>query len=345
MPTKIFISWSGELSRKLANEISSFLPAVIQSVETYFTPEDIAKGARWESDIARELDECQIGLICLTKDNLAKPWILFEAGALSKAFQKARVCTVLFNVDQADVTPPLSMFQHTKFEREEFKKLFETINDAIDNKLKDFALSKAFDTYWPKFEEPVKEILTAHPDSQAPTRRGEREILEEILELSRNNTGSGDVRASLVSIEKRISYLTAALTPEQSGEIAKRSVLYTTPPSSLAPEPVFRKRTARPYELDQLSRMGELPFVKSARDSGLNVESVARIVQASTNIDDVLNHLIQRVIRKEADKFRRLLEQRNPEIESEINSARVHLDLPPLSWEGQSQEPTKDPDV
>jgi hypothetical protein len=347
MPTKIFISWSGELSRKLAVEISNLLPAVIQSVETYFTPDDIAKGARWESDIARQLGECHIGLICLTKDNLTKPWILFEAGALSKAFQKARVCTVLFNVDQADVTPPLSMFQHTKFEREEFKKLFQTINDAdIENKLKDIALDRAFDMYWPTFEEPVKEILATHPDGQVPARRDQREILEEILELARNSAVSGDFRSSLSTIEKRISYLTTILIPEKTAEVARRSVVYTTPPAGHALEAVFRKRTAQPSELERRNRMRELPFVKTARDGGLNVDAIAEIIQSSPDIDTVLSRLVQSVGGKDdKDKFQGFLEQRNPETESEINSARFYLDLPPLFWKGQTQGPTVDPDV
>ena len=84
MPTKVFISWSGDLSRKLGETLRDWLPSALQYVKPYFTPEDIEKGAKWSSEIAKELESANIGIICLTRDNTEKPWILFEAGALSK---------------------------------------------------------------------------------------------------------------------------------------------------------------------------------------------------------------------------------------------------------------------
>lgn len=83
MGTKVFISWSGDLSNKLADAVRQWLPGVLQFVKPYFTPSDIEKGAKWASNIAGELESSDIGIICLTKENLDKPWILFESGALS----------------------------------------------------------------------------------------------------------------------------------------------------------------------------------------------------------------------------------------------------------------------
>ena len=82
MATKVFLSWSGDLSRKLADALRSWLPSALQSVKPYFTPEDIEKGAKWGSEISKELESSNIGIVCLTRDNTEKPWILFEAGAL-----------------------------------------------------------------------------------------------------------------------------------------------------------------------------------------------------------------------------------------------------------------------
>ena len=94
MASKVFISWGGELSKRLAEEVRNWLPSVLQFVKPYFTPDDIEKGSRWESNIANELETSNVGIICLTKDNINRPWILFEAGALSKNFGKSKVCTI-----------------------------------------------------------------------------------------------------------------------------------------------------------------------------------------------------------------------------------------------------------
>lgn len=189
MATKVFISWSGDLSKKVAESLRQWLPGVLQFVKPYFTPDDIEKGSRWGPDITKELDASEVGVICLTKDNLEKPWILFEAGALSKSFDKAKVCTLLFNVDTTDLTGPLTIFQHTKFEKADFKKLVKSINACGgDVKLEDSVFDSVFDMWWPKLEESISKTLGDHKPDKHSSSRSERDILEEILELSRLNT-------------------------------------------------------------------------------------------------------------------------------------------------------------
>ena len=89
---KVFISWSGDLSRELGEALREWLPSVIQSVKPFFTPNDIEKGARWGKDIANELESSSVGIFCITKENLSKPWLMFEAGALSKNLDASKVC-------------------------------------------------------------------------------------------------------------------------------------------------------------------------------------------------------------------------------------------------------------
>lgn len=186
MATKVFISWSGELSNKLAEAVRKWLPGVLQFVRPYFTPSDIEKGTRWGSDILSELDSSDIGIICLTKENLNKPWILFESGALSKNFDKSRVCTLLFDVETTDLKGPLTIFQNTRFSKEDFKKLVKTINTAdSEAKLEDSVLDGVFEMWWPKLEGEVSKILQEHKHVEEGDHRTERDILEEILELTR----------------------------------------------------------------------------------------------------------------------------------------------------------------
>jgi hypothetical protein len=110
MPTKVFISWSGPLSQKLGEALRNWLPSTLQFVKPYFSLEDIEKGAKWGPEISGELATSNIGIICLTRDNTEKPWLLFEAGALSKSLEKGLVCTLLFGLEPADIKGPLTQF-------------------------------------------------------------------------------------------------------------------------------------------------------------------------------------------------------------------------------------------
>src|SRR4051794_19228421 len=92
--------------------------------------EDIDKGARWGNEIASELEACDFGIICLTPANLQAPWIYFEAGALSKAVERARVSPLLLGLKPSDVTGPLVQFQFTLPQRSDMLRLVDAINDA-----------------------------------------------------------------------------------------------------------------------------------------------------------------------------------------------------------------------
>ena len=84
---------------------------VIQRVEPWLS-EAIEKGARWGAEIARALQETHYGILCMTPENLTAPWILFEAGALSKNVEYGRVCAYLLDVSLVDLPRPLGQFQH-----------------------------------------------------------------------------------------------------------------------------------------------------------------------------------------------------------------------------------------
>jgi len=189
---KVFISWSGDLSKELGEALRDWLPSVIQSIKPFFTPNDIEKGSRWGKDIAQELEESSIGIFCLTRENLTKPWIMFEAGALSKELDVSKVCPILFGIDNTDLEGPLVQFQSSPFKKNEIKQLLMTINKCLEeNQLEDEVFNNVFDMWWPKLEDKVKSILSKDkPTTDVSAIRNDREILEEILELSRLNLTS-----------------------------------------------------------------------------------------------------------------------------------------------------------
>ncbi|WP_316827831.1 toll/interleukin-1 receptor domain-containing protein [Pedobacter miscanthi] len=192
---KVFISWSGETSKNIAEIFKKWLPSVIQVVKPYYSPDDIAKGTRWSSEIAKELDESKVGLICLTKDNLQSAWIMFEAGALSKNIDQSKVCPILFGVDPSDIQGPLVQFQAAKFTKEEVKKVVRMINKELGElTLPSEVFESVFEMWWPRLQDQVVEELKKAETSTGPEIRSERDLLEEVLSLSRTLVMSREKR-------------------------------------------------------------------------------------------------------------------------------------------------------
>ena len=187
---KVFLSWSGHKSHQVALVLRDWLPSVIQSLTPYVSSEDIDKGARWSTDIAKELEDSTFGILCVTKDNLEAPWLLFEAGALSKMMDKSSVCPFIFDLKRAEVKGRILQFQSTIFDKDDVKKLLLTLNKACgDAGLKEELLSKTFDVWWPNLEESL-EAIKGEPSEEEKTstdKNFRNEMLEEILELSRTN--------------------------------------------------------------------------------------------------------------------------------------------------------------
>ncbi len=61
---KVFISWSGKRSLRVANLLNSWIRQVIQSAETWISV-DIDKGTRWNESISFELENTKVGILCL----------------------------------------------------------------------------------------------------------------------------------------------------------------------------------------------------------------------------------------------------------------------------------------
>jgi hypothetical protein len=161
---KVFISWSGELSGRLARTIHKWLPNTLPYVRPYFSQEDIQKGAKWDLEISKELEASSVCIIVLTRQNLNSEWIMFEAGAISKSVEEARLCTVLFGIEPADVQGPLERFQMTRFSKDDMHRLLKTINsNAQDEAIPPATVDQDFERCWPELERDVSKIMRDYP--------------------------------------------------------------------------------------------------------------------------------------------------------------------------------------
>lgn len=183
---KVFLSWSGQRSKEVANLLSDWLCCVIQASRPWISARDLDRGSLWFGEINDQLKDTTVGIICLTQENKARPWILFEAGALAKGLSTSRVCTLLVDLEPKDIEDPLAQFNHTFPNRESVLGLVKTLNgslasDGLDNRI----LEQVFDTYWPQFEGRFNAIL-ANTETQPPSKpRPKEDVLGEILENTR----------------------------------------------------------------------------------------------------------------------------------------------------------------
>ena len=184
---KVFISWSGEPSRQIALALRDWIPVVIQAVKPYMSEQDNEAGARWLDGVSTELDTTHFGIICVTPNNIDSRWVNFEAGALSKAVDRARVAPLLYGFDSlSDLVPPLSQFQAKLANVNGIRDLATSINEQMDESLPAAVLAESFRLAWPKLETAL-DAIGSSPSPHASPQRTQRDLLEEVLLLSRSN--------------------------------------------------------------------------------------------------------------------------------------------------------------
>ena len=176
---KVFISWSGIRSRALANALKEWVPLIVQNAKPWVSDKDIAAGDRWAQAIAGELESSNFGMLCITPENLTSEWILFEAGALSKAMQDAKVIPLLFGLELSDLSGPLSQFQALKVDEQGMLAALKTVNDISDAKTDEATIEALVPALWPRLQEELERI----PDKEDSGKhiRPQREVLEDLV--------------------------------------------------------------------------------------------------------------------------------------------------------------------
>ncbi|HXJ39627.1 MAG TPA: hypothetical protein VNH18_10135 [Bryobacteraceae bacterium] len=188
---KVFLSWSGQLSHSIAVIFRDWLPQVFNKVNPYVSSEDIDKGERWATDIAKELEASLFGIIFITPGNLNAPWINFEAGALSKTVDKANVVPFLFGLKRSEVVGPLLQFQSAIYEEPDIRKLLGTINRrlAAEDQRPELQLQTAFEVWYPRLRDQLEALKTEQKEPDTPDVAEQRKptaLLEEVLDIVRS---------------------------------------------------------------------------------------------------------------------------------------------------------------
>jgi len=213
----VFISWGGNRSLHIAKALHETLDLMIDDARPWRSDDSIRTGEAWFPAIVAALQEAKIGIMCLTPESLAKPWLNFEAGAIgAKVRDRSLVMTVrAAGLKTRDVEPPLSMYQGGAIEDRAFMfKLFCDVGVAIGATVSDATLEKRFkDSAWPRLLKAVSEM--PDPEDPVPPERNLEAVTGEILDLVRG------MRADLPPRPTGAKYYTADLDSPPPTEMVK----------------------------------------------------------------------------------------------------------------------------
>lgn len=190
---KVFLSWSGQRSRALAEALRDWLPEVLQAVQPWLSPEDIPLGPHWASEIAHRLENADAGIICLTQENVHPQWLRFEAEALSTSLT-VPLSIYALDLIPADIGGPLSPFQCAIAKKESTYRLIDSLNSLSGKyKVSEETLKKVFEIQWPIFEELLKSISEFTIEEKDPKKYKSFEAkLDEALDLLHHLCASND---------------------------------------------------------------------------------------------------------------------------------------------------------
>jgi len=186
---KIFISWSKKYSGEIAKIMQDWLKEAFDSkISTFISSEGIGSGTDWYRKISDELDECELGVLILTPENINSPWIMYEAGALSN---KKAIIPILFERSSERVEGPISKRNHITYSKEGFKKLLIDMNDHINAGVSTKALNAFIETEWDNLKikiDPLVELAKiALPTIE---REGLKNTKQDGVDLSTNSVFS-----------------------------------------------------------------------------------------------------------------------------------------------------------
>jgi len=175
---KVFLSWSGDASREIAELLRARLPRLLPGVEPFLSNRDIPAGKDWTRVLAAKLRESRFAIACLTPENVGDPtsgsggseWLLYEAGALTQHSSQCLCALLTGGLRPEDVPRPLSRFQHRCFSGGDFAQLVKDIGGMLKTPPAEAELERAAADAWPEIAAEYDRIRAAHPLPARPRR-------------------------------------------------------------------------------------------------------------------------------------------------------------------------------
>jgi len=190
---KVFVSWSGDLSREVAETLSSFLQHVVRGIDTFVSVHNIEAGDRWEARLDAELAEAQHAVVCVTRSNQNAPWLNYEAGALAKSLGRSRVIPYTIGLRAGELLEgPIGRFQAVASDEAGTWTLVRTLNQLSPKPQSEAFVREDFELWWPRLHEKLLQAKSGHAledDAELPSDRAllialRRDVQEVMAQLA-----------------------------------------------------------------------------------------------------------------------------------------------------------------
>ncbi len=202
MPKKVFVSWSSERGRKLAEALGTTI-LDYGELEAWISSHSLEAGKPFFEEIEKAAKECDAAVGCLTPGASQRPWVNFEAGML---FGKLRNFI------------PLRFHEELQGPLANLQALDGTSKEDIERILLGLASDKDrarryLETIYPTWKSRVDEIFAQYPREQE-IRASAETLREEVVALSKNEHLAENeclhliVRLSLQQLEKDLAEVT-----------------------------------------------------------------------------------------------------------------------------------------
>jgi hypothetical protein len=152
----IFISWAGKASHEVAKSLKDWIPLVFGGVNCWVSSYDLPSGKLWTTELFEQLELSNVGIVVITLENMESPWILFEAGALSKNLKISRVIPYLVGIRKSELRGPFAQFQAIEADRDGTKHLIHSIREFCQSSESEVVVNHRFHAFWPKFHEELE---------------------------------------------------------------------------------------------------------------------------------------------------------------------------------------------
>ena len=179
---KIFISWSGTLAKEVTDVLRGWLPKMFDNVYPWASEVDIVPGMRGYDEIRTALNASEFGIIVITPENMEKPWLNFEAGALSKRLDgdPERVVPLLVNFESRyQLTTPVGQFQAVMLDEDGMRAVCKSIASSMG--LSESNIQARFEWAWSDLAKSIEAAKERAGQQAKPPNLTDRDLLEKLI--------------------------------------------------------------------------------------------------------------------------------------------------------------------